>query len=113
MTQASRAALLSAFLFPGSGQFLLKRPLRGLSFLLPAGGALAVLVHTAVNNALSILARIDVQGTIPDIQALSEMAVQASASDAPVYRAGLAVFLACWLLSIVDAYRLGAREPSA
>ena len=95
MKQQTKAALLSGLAFPGLGQLiLLKRPIRGLLFTLPALASFTWLMHTLLNEAL--------QGKlVPDPVIITTRLHEASA----IPGTGTAgwILLACWLASILDA----------
>ena len=102
MKQQTKAALLSGLAFPGLGQLLLlKRPLRGLVFTLPALASFAWLMHALWQGTTTLLNEA-LQGKLaPDPVLIATRLSEASY----VPGAGTAgwVLLACWLASILDA----------
>jgi hypothetical protein len=111
MKESSKAALLSGLLFPGIGQFVLKHYLRGSVLVLVALVALSVVVTRVFQRALTIVDRIN-SGEIPvDTAAIAEMVSNsASAADGRTETVALLVLGACWLIGIIDAYRLGVAH---
>ena len=110
MKKATKAALLSGLVFPGVGHLYLSQRLRGWVLLLGAVAAVAVLVNVAVERAQSIVDRI-VSGEIPLDEGRIAQAVTDSSQgpDSLLGQAALIAFLACWVVGIVDSYRVGRR----
>lgn len=109
MKQSSKVALLSGLIFPGIGHLVLKKYLRASVLMLAALAALSVIVIRVVQRALTIVDRIN-SGDIPvDTGAIAEMVSNStSGADSLVESAALIVLGACWLIGIIDSYRLGA-----
>ncbi len=108
MTRSTKAALLSGLVFPGVGHMILKYYLRGALLLFFALVALVVLVDKAVQRAQSIVDRIN-SGEIPlEVGAISQaVADSASGADPLADNAPVIVLGACWLIGIIDSYRVG------
>ena len=108
MTSSLKAALLSGLVFPGLGHFALKQYLRGSILILAMLIALSVIIRTATSKALTIVDSIT-RGDMPaDAGGIAEM-VSASTSGAEGSALNIATLVlgACWIFSIIDAYRLG------
>lgn len=108
MRQSIKAALLSGLVFPGAGHASLKRYQRGLVFFTPAMVALLYLVRHAMEQAYSIVDKIE-QGVVPlDANAISAL-IAAPPDDATQLILTLAswAITVCWIAGIVDSYRLG------
>jgi len=110
MKNAIKAALLSAFVFPGAGHFYLKKAAVGNLILVPAVTAIGYLSWQAYQKALLISQKI-VNGEIPlQLNALYHAITQAPVgSEALLINISTSVFILSWLASIVDAYRLGNK----
>ncbi len=111
MKRSSKAALLSGLIFPGIGHIVLKQYLRGSVLMLFALVALSVIVTRIYQRALTIVDRIN-SGDIPvDTGAIAEM-VSNSTSGADSFIENIAVVIlgACWLIGIIDSYRLGVAQ---
>ena len=111
MKRSSKAALLSGLIFPGIGHIVLKQYLRGSVLMLFALVALSVIVTKIYQRALTIVDRIN-SGDIPvDTGAIAEM-VSNSTSGADSFIENIAVIVlgACWLIGIIDSYRLGVAQ---
>jgi hypothetical protein len=112
MSKAVKAALMSALLFPGLGQMYLKRYVRGLIPMVLILIGLGVRITEATLRALQELDRIQIQGGFIDPNAVAARAAASSAAGdwySPFIMPAVAL---CWLLSVIDAYRLGKeKEP--
>ena len=108
MTRSIRAALLSGLIFPGIGHIVLKQYLRGSILMFSALIALSVIVTVAIQRALTIVDSIN-SGEIPvETGAITELVSNSiSSADNLVVNISLAVVGTCWLIGIIDSYRLG------
>jgi len=107
---STKAVLLSALVYPGSGQLFLKRYVAAALLMGAATVALVMLVIPAVTATQQILGRLESgelalgPGFIRDVQLAVEQAVGPSTSP------GLAL-LVIWLVSITHAWIIGRRPP--
>ena len=102
MKPSTKAALISALLFPGLGQLVvLKRPARAFLYIGPALLALLYLLSSAFAVASRITDQITA-GTLPlDPQLITQ---QIEATNAgPGGNIAAAVLLAAWIGSVLDA----------
>jgi len=112
MKASIKAALLSALVFPGSGQMYLKRYVRGLIPMVLVLAGLGVLIVQAAIGALQVLDKmqIQLQGGTVDMNAVSNLAAGSSTHGDP-YSSLLSIGIAvCWIFSVIDAYRLGKEK---
>ena len=111
MKRSSKAALLSGLLFPGIGHIVLKQYLRGSVLMLFSLLALSVIVTGISQRALTVVDRIN-SGDIPvDAVAIAEMVSNStSAADSLIGNIAPLVLAACWLIGIIDSYRLGVAQ---
>jgi len=111
MKKSSKAALLSGLIFPGIGHIALKKYLRGSALMFFSLVALSVIITRIYQRALIIVDRIN-SGDIPvDTVAIADM-VSNSTSSADSFTENFAVVVlgACWLIGIIDSYRLGVAQ---
>lgn len=103
MKQTTKAALVSALLFPGLGQLVvLRRPFRACIFLLPAAAAFLWLLGSVVQTANNIAAQIE-SGALPlDLTLISER-IAASGGDGLAPQIAGGILIGAWLGSILDA----------
>lgn len=110
MDQATKAALFSALLFPGWGQFYLKRYKRGLAFLIPVMAGCFALIWLIVHVAAAIIkASPFVKGTIQFVSVLQVAFDAIKSIDLFYFLLVLLMMAVIWILSIIDAYQLGKR----
>lgn len=115
MKKSSKAALLSGLIFPGIGHIVLKRYLRGLALMFFALAALSVVVNGIMQRALIIVDRINSGDIRVDTGAITEMVSNSTGgADILLENIALVVLGICWLIGIIDSYRLGvAQERNA
>ena len=111
MKISSKAALLSGLILPGIGHIVLKQYLRGSVLMLFALVALSVIVARIYQRALTIVDRIN-SGDIPvDTGAIAEMVSNStSGADSFIENIAVVVLGTCWLIGIIDSYRLGVAQ---
>ncbi|MGB5200728.1 MAG: hypothetical protein WBN68_03710 [Sedimenticolaceae bacterium] len=108
MKRSTKAALLSALVFPGVGHLYAKRFSLGLILAAASAFALYFIVSSAVSKALPIAERILREGVPLDADAIARLVSEQSlgADNSSVSVAAIA-FLVLWLVGIFDSYRLG------
>jgi hypothetical protein len=114
LKKSTKAALLSAFVFPGVGHVYLKKYTAGVSLAGVSFAAIYYLVAQSVETALEITGKIQ-SGDVPlDIGAITELvSQQSSGADAQMLNIATTALVICWLIGIVDSYRAGrVREKS-
>lgn len=113
MKLATKAALLSGLVCPGSGLFLLKKYWLGLAFMIPALGALTYIMSFAVQVATSLAERIQ-SGQLPLNSATlsAEINTALTGEGTALYSLAKIVFMISWLLSIAVSYWLARRFDS-
>ncbi|MES2901800.1 MAG: hypothetical protein V4723_18890 [Pseudomonadota bacterium] len=109
MSRATTAIALSALVFPGVGQYYLGHRVRALLFIAPALAAAAYFFGQVYQRANAIVDGIN-SGTIsPDpVAILARIHQQGQDASMHTELAG-AVMIACWLISIVDAWYLSRQ----
>jgi len=102
MKPNTKAALISALLFPGLGQALVfRRTGRALVFIVPALLALLYLLSSAFTTATQIADQITA-GTLPLDPQLITQQIEAT-NTGPGGNIAAAVLLVAWIGSILDA----------
>lgn len=109
MTQATRAAMFCALLFPGAGQILLRRYGRGALFILAVLAGIVAFSAAAASAALPALEAASMAGEIVDGVLLVKLAREGTASALSSHGGWLVWIVAVWAFSMVDAYRLGRK----
>ena len=106
-----RGALLSGLVFPGLGQVVLKHYARGIALMLTVLVSLSVIVLKAVQQAFTILEKIESEGRTIDMSTVSKAATQAfTASGSLTITFLLSLIILCWIVGVVDAYRIGKKK---
>ena len=114
MKKSVKAALYSGLLFPGTGHFSLGRYPRGMLFFMPAFISFIFLVHNALSKAYAIVERIERNELPQDPQAIALLiSADPGESELLLLRIVTWTLIACWLGSIIDAYRLGKTADNA
>jgi hypothetical protein len=113
MSRLTTAVVLSALVLPGAGHLYLKQPGRGIALIGVSLVCLWVIVAQAMQQASAVLVKLESGGGALDAGQLSDLVAQASSSSGSgaVTVATLAL-IGCWLIGIVDAYRLGRNEAN-
>lgn len=107
MNIVAKTVLLSALVFPGCGHLYLQKKLRASIFIIISMVCLYFMVSTALEIAQQLSDKI-IRGEIPlDITKISQAVNTAvtSNSNRNLSYSGW-ILLVCWLLAIVDSYRL-------
>jgi hypothetical protein len=108
MNKSLKSALLSALIFPGCGHFFLKKNIQGALLAVVAMLCLILLMSAVIDTAQAVAVRIQT-GEIPlDINQITSAIRDQRASDSAGWLNGpLLVFSLCWIVGVVDAYRVG------
>jgi TM2 domain-containing membrane protein YozV len=115
MKASYKAALLSAFIFPGIGHLYLKRYLRGLVILSLEFTGLGYMIWWAIvvtfNRLDEALDKMQggIMGTI-NPQELSDIIGLKMLTTDPYYNAVCYVVICFWIFAIIDAYRIGKQK---
>ena len=108
MKNSLKGALLSGLIFPGLGQISLKHYKRGTVIMLTVLVGMSVFIVKAVQHALDILEKIESQGGAISISTISNAATQASTTSGNLtFNLVLLLVIICWIIGVVDAYRIG------
>ena len=111
MNNSLKGALLSGLVFPGLGQVILKHYQRGIALMVTVLVSLLVIVVKAIQQAFIILEKIELEGGPIDMGTISNAATQASTtSDNFIFNFVITLIIICWILGVVDAYRIGKKK---
>ena len=109
MSNALKGALYSGLIFPGLGQVVFKHYRRGVVLMVTVSVLFMVMAFEAVQQALNILQKMELEGSVIDLKTVAAAATQASStSGSLVYSLGY-LFAACWIFGIADAYIIGRK----
>jgi len=114
MSRSTNAALLSALVVPGAGHLYLKRYLCGIALIMTSLACLWVFVERAMQQASIVLERLASDGGAVDAGQIADLVTQtANGSTSLAVTVASLVLAACWVIGIVDAYRVGKAEARA
>ncbi len=90
---------------------VLKKYLRGSALIISALIASSIIVTIVIQRALTIVDRIN-SGDIPvETRAIAEMVSNSTnGADSLIENISVIVLGACWLIGIIDSYRLGIAQ---
>lgn len=111
MQRSTKAALLSGLVFPGIGHVFLKQYARAFILVVVSVVAVSEILSIAIHRALTIVDSIT-SGQVPmDIGAISALVTNSvSTADDAIANISLIILSICWLIGIIDSYRIGASQ---
>jgi TM2 domain-containing membrane protein YozV len=108
MSNTLKGVLFSALIFPGAGQIILSRYRRGAFFFALAFVSGIFSVIMVVRQAVLMLQDLVSTGASATIPKVMEIVMQASTTASTLLtQVSFLLLLGCWLVSVVDAYRIG------
>jgi len=111
MNKSVKAALLSAFIFPGAGHFFLKKYFIGTILSGTAFVTLYVVVTNLVERALQIAEKLQSGEVQLDVETISELvSSQPTGAEAQSLSIAMVVLTVVWLAGITDSYRIGKAQ---
>ncbi len=111
MKKHTKAALLSTFVFPGVGHFLLKKHIQGAALAGTAFVALYFLIAKTVEKTLLVFEKIQSGEAQLDAATISELVLnQTTGTETLLLRLAAAALIISWLIGIVDSYRVGRAQ---
>ena len=110
MKKSVKAALFSAFIFPGAGQLLLKKYISAVYFAIFASIGLYLLFSNLLTRTQAILDKVQSGEISADIGVITAELHQQTASIAGSLSPALVILLVAWLVSVVEAYRVGSKD---
>lgn len=114
MDKATKAALFSALLFPGWGQFYLRRIKRGLVFIVPVLIGFLLLAWMIIQASIKIIKAAPFKKDTVQLANVIQVTVDALKTiDIFNFLLILCLIILLWILSVVDAYQLGKKLKPA
>ena len=108
MDKATKAALFSALLFPGWGQFYLKRYLRGLVFLVPVLAGTVFLAWTIIQAGRESMKELTSRNGILLWDDFVQITLGTlKAINGYDFLIAMVLIVTLWIMSILDAYQIG------
>lgn len=110
MKKPLKAALFSALIFPGAGQLLLKKYTSAFLFGVVAVIGLYLLLSNLMARVQEIVDKIQSGEVSPDLVTIIELVNEQSLTSAQSLSPAFLLFMIAWLVSIIEAYRVGKKE---
>ena len=113
MSRSTNAVLLSALVLPGAGHLYLRHFWRGMALIAISLACLWIFVDRVMRQASTVLEKLESEGGALDSGQLSDLVSQTSnTSGSTVVTVATLVLAGCWVVGVVDAYRLGKAKGS-
>ena len=111
MNKPIKAALLSAFVFPGVGHFFLKKHIPGAVLAGTALAGLYFLMAKTLETALQIAENIQSGEVQLGAMTITELvSKQPTGAGIQILDIATAALIIAWLIDIVDSYRVGRAQ---
>ncbi len=111
MKRSTKAVLLSALVFPGVGHIFLRKYIPGVALVGASFAAIYYLMSKTVEKALQITEKIQSGDVQLDVEAITELiSKQSTGTEAQLLNIATAAFIICWLIGIIDSYRVGCAQ---
>jgi hypothetical protein len=109
--KSTKAALISAFVFPGLGHIYLKKYLVGILLAGFSAASIYYMVSNVMEIAMEISGKIESGAISPDIATITALvSQQANSANTQLANIATSVFFICWSIAIIDSYRLGIAQ---
>ena len=102
---------MSGLVFPGYGQFVMKHYIRGVLLMLMGLACLVVIGEKVRQQAFVVLENVEYGGGAIDMsEILNSVTLVDTTSGDAIYKFASLLLLFCWIIGIIDAYRIGRRK---
>jgi len=113
MSRSTNAVLLSALVLPGAGHLYLKHFGRGIALIAISLACLWIFVDRVMQQVSTVLEKLESDGGALDAGQISALVSQTSTgSGNTVVTVATLVLAGCWVVGVVDTYRLGKARGS-
>lgn len=111
MNNAVKAALLSTFVFPGTGHIILKKYISATVLAGSAFASLYLVFSSMLERTFQIVEKIQTGEVQPDVGVITELILKqpAGTNDRLLNIAWTVLFIS-WLIGIADSYRIGRQN---
>ena len=111
MRKSLKGALLSGLVFPGYGQFVMKHYKRGIALMIISIASLVVIGVKVQQQIFIVLENIEYGNDAIDMSGiLNAVSLTDTTSGDVIYRFASLLLLFCWIIGVIDAYRIGRIE---
>jgi len=113
MKTSTKAALLSALIYPGIGQIVYHAYRRAIALILSFSVAAYFYIEEVMSKYQPLIDKVKSGEIALDAQALAnEMYINPIVLDPLLVSTLTYILLICWLVGIVDAYRIGIKKDA-
>lgn len=112
MNRPLKAALFSALIFPGAGQFLLKKYISAVYFAVFAGVGLYLLFSNLMEIAQDIIDKAQRGEVTNNLATILELVNLQLATAIESFTPALIILLVAWIVSVMEAYRVAKKEEN-
>lgn len=110
MNKPLKAALFSAFIFPGAGQLLLKKYISATYYAVFASVGLYLLFSNLMERAQYIIDKVESGEVSANITTITELVYQQSMTNTDSLSSASIIFFVAWIVSVIEAYRIGKKD---
>ena len=111
MDNSKKAALLSAFAYPGVGQIVIGHKVRGWLLVFISSILMILFFQEIVSQTYQLMDELQKNGTILSLFNISSITSQITNSiDYSSMNKLISLIILAWLISVVDAYILGRKK---
>lgn len=110
MNKATKAALLSALVFPGAGHLYLKRWLTGALLAGVAVYAVYTIASVMLRVTRHIARQVESGAVSADVETLTQLVTQQLSDSEQATDMATTVLIGCWVIGIVGAYLQGRLQ---
>lgn len=107
MNKPLKAILLSLLIFPGAGHLFLKKYSYAFIYIFCTLISLSLLLRDTMSNVQTVLDKVSRGEVVADLSDIIELMSSQSGNAISTVNPVLVFLLITWLLSGIDAYRLG------
>jgi TM2 domain-containing membrane protein YozV len=111
MKKATKASMLSACIFPGTGHIYLKKYIPGIILALVSFSGFYYLTSSLIRTAFKILEKIQNGDIQPDFETINQLLTdQLRGNESQTLNIYLFLIIICWIIGVIDSYRLGRQQ---
>jgi TM2 domain-containing membrane protein YozV len=111
MKKAVKGALWSGLVFPGFGQLIVKRPVRGIVFIVATSVTVSMLAERIIVRVLAAVQEITASGEPLDMVTIVSASRRATAiTDSLALKLLVILAALLWAVSVIDAFVIGRKR---
>jgi len=113
MKRATKAALLSALVFPGAGYFTVSKTKQALTFILLTLTGLSAIIYDSVYKAQIIAQKVTSGSLSLDANIIREEILKTQGSISPEIITAITFGIGTlWVVGVIDGYRIGKSQDN-